>query len=209
MPLATALKTAAALDSLKIQRYYYVLEPSFNNYNNFIISRQPSTLVNPVSLPAQKVAVVKKRAAIASKKATAAAQSLQEAAEQPTVVSAIDATEQATNASNVAAAIAAEPTTSETNVAAVEAFIAVTSAVRRGRPPGSTNRPPSKTTSQPDVPGHPKGPGHEQFPLLTWSLTISRVSKNSKANDVPPELLENVQVFFDDFCVRGNINCVI
>ena len=49
-------------------------------------------------------------------------------------------------------------------MAAVKAFVAVTSAVRRGRPPGSTNRPPAKIAiSINNEPGHPKGPGHEQF----------------------------------------------
>ena len=91
----------------------------------------------------------------------------------------------------------------------VKAFVAVTSAVRRGRPPGSTNRPSAKvTTSMENEAGHPKGPGHEQFPLVTWSLTISRVSKNPRDNDVRPELLENVQVFFDDYCVRGMFHCL-
>ena len=155
-------------------------------------------------MPAPKIAVVKERTAIASKKATAAAQILQEVAVQPT------GTEPATTATSFSAAISAEPTTTESNVAAVKALVAVTSAVRRGRPPGSTNRPPAPATTSPqDEPGHPKGPGHEQFPLVTWSLTISRVSKNPKDNDVRPELLENVKVFFDDYCVRGIINCII
>ena len=129
---------------------------------------------------------------------------------QPEVVSAIDATLPATSSSNVAAAIAAESSTTPSNVAAVKAFVSVTSAVRRDRPPGSTNQPPAKvTTSMQNEAGHPKVPGHEQFPLITWSLTINRVSKNPRDNDVRPELLENVQVFFDDYCVRGMFHCII
>ena len=144
-------------------------------------------------------------AAIASKKATAAAQMLQDLAVQPPVLSSKPAA-----ARDFASAIAAEPIAAASNVAAVKAFAAVTSAVRRGRPPGSTNRPSAKVTASiQDEPGQPKGPGHEQFPLVTWSLTISRVSKNPKDNDVRPELLENVQVFFDDCCVRGIINRII
>jgi hypothetical protein len=177
-----------------------------------IISRQPTTAtpLDPrVWATPNFPAVKKKSATIASKKATAAAQLLQEVAVQPKVVSAIDATLSATSSSDVSAAIAAESSTTASNVAAVKAFVAVTSSARRGRPPGSTNRPPAKvSTSINNEPGHPKGPGHEQFPLVTWSLTISRVSKNPKDNDVRPELLENVQVFFDDCCVRGIINCI-
>jgi hypothetical protein len=179
-----------------------------------IISRQPTTAtpLDPRVWATPNVPAVKKKSAtIASKKATAAAQLLQEVAVQPKVVSAIDATLSATTSSDVAAAIAAESSTTASNVAAVKAFVAVTSSVRRGRPPGSTNRPPAKVTaSMQNETGEPKGPGHEQFPIVTWSLTISRVSKNPRDNDVRPELLENVQVFFDDYCVRGMFNnCII
>ena len=60
-------------------------------------------------MPEPKIVVAKKRTAIASKKATAAAQILQDLAVQPPVVSAIEGTEPATTASNFASAIAAEP----------------------------------------------------------------------------------------------------
>ena len=99
----------------------------------------------------------------ASEKATAAVQILKGDAVEPTSRS-----EPATTT-----------TTASANVAAVQSFFALPSAVRRGRPPGSTNRPvqatASRTTTQ-DQPGQPKGPGHKQFPLKTWSLTVSRVS---------------------------------
>jgi len=126
----------------------------------------------------------------ASEKATAAVQILKGNAVEPTTLS-----EPATT------------TTASANVAAVQSFLALPSAVRKGRPPGSTNRPVQATASRSstqDQPGQPKGPGHEQFPLTTCSLTVvSRVSKDPKNNDVPPEFLANIKVFFDDYCVRG------
>ena len=114
----------------------------------------------------------------ASEKATAAAQILKGDAVEPTARS-----EPATT------------TTAPSNLAAVQSFLALPSAVRKGRPPGSTNRPvqASSRSSTQDQPGQPKGPGHEQFPLTTWSLTVSRVSKDPKNNDVPPEFLANIK----------------
>jgi len=126
--------------------------------------------------------------AVASERATAAAQMLQQAVVQPTVSS----------------AIAEEPTTTSP-VATAQAVLGLPSAVRRGRPPGSTNRSAKATASIPSNVEAPKGPGHEHFPVTTWSLTISRVSKDPKNNDVPPEFLANVKVFFDEYCVRGII----
>ena len=131
--------------------------------------------------------------AVASERATAAAQMLQQAEVQPSVSS----------------AITAEPTTTS-HVEAVQAFLGLPSAVRRGRPPGSTNRSAKATTaSTQNNADTPKGPGHEHFPVTTWSLTISRVSKDPKNNDVPPEFLANVKVFFDEYCVRGIIHNIL
>ena len=127
--------------------------------------------------------------AVASERATAAAQILQQAVVQPSVSS----------------AIAEEPTTTS-HVAAVQAFWGLPSAVRRGRPPGSTNRLAKATASTQNNVEAPKGPDHEHFPVTTWSLTICRVSKDPKNNDVPPEFLANVKVFFDEYCVRGIIH---
>ena len=140
------------------------------------------------SLPTTNAHLLQKHMAQASVKATAAAQILKGDAVEPTARS--------------------EPvitTTTSSNLAAVQSFLALPSAVRKGRPPGSANRPvqASSRSSTQDQPGQPKGPGHEQFPLTTWSLTVSRVSKDPKNNDVPPEFLANIKVFFDDYCVRG------
>ncbi len=113
-------------------------------------------------------------AAVASERATAAAQILQQAAVK----------------SSVCSAIAAAPTTTS-HVAAVQAFLGLPSAVRRVRPPGATNRSAKATVSTQDNAEAPKGPGHEHFPVTAWSLTISRVSKDPKNNDIPPEFLAN------------------
>jgi hypothetical protein len=141
------------------------------------------------SLPTTNAHLLQKHMVQASEKATAAVQILKGNAVEPTALS-----EPATT------------TTASGNVAAVQSLLALPSAVRKGRPPGSTNRPVQATVSRSstqDQPGQPKGPGHEQFPLTTWSLTVSRVSKDPKNNDVPPEFLANIKVFFDDYCVRG------
>ena len=114
------------------------------------------------SLPTTNAHLLQKHTAQASEKATAAVQILKGDAVESTARS-----EPATT------------TTASANVAAVQSFLALPSAVRKGRPPGSTNRPVQATASRSstqDQPGQPKGPGHKQFPLKTWSLTVSRVS---------------------------------